>query len=43
MISLYHNDMSVCAQKVRMTLAEKALGVALISICAPAISKTRNI
>lgn len=25
MISLYHNDMSVCAQKVRMTLAEKQL------------------
>ncbi|MBM4263276.1 MAG: glutathione S-transferase family protein [Deltaproteobacteria bacterium] len=25
MIALYHNDMSVCAQKVRMTLAEKSL------------------
>jgi glutathione S-transferase len=25
MIALYHNDMSVCAQKVRMTLAEKQL------------------
>lgn len=25
MIELYHNDMSVCAQKVRMTLAEKQL------------------
>jgi glutathione S-transferase len=25
MIVLYHNDMSVCAQKVRMTLAEKQL------------------
>lgn len=25
MIALYHNDMSVCAQKVRMTLAEKNL------------------
>ena len=25
MIALYHNDMSVCAQKVRMALAEKQL------------------
>jgi glutathione S-transferase len=25
MIELYHNDMSVCAQKVRLTLAEKSL------------------
>jgi glutathione S-transferase len=25
MIELYHNDMSVCAQKVRLTLAEKGL------------------
>lgn len=25
MIELYHNDMSVCAQKVRLTLAEKQL------------------
>lgn len=25
MLALYHNDMSVCAQKVRMTLAEKQL------------------
>jgi len=25
MIALYHNDMSVCAQKVRMTLAENQL------------------
>lgn len=25
MLALYHNDMSVCAQKVRMTLAEKRL------------------
>jgi len=25
MIALYHNDMSVCAQKVRLTLAEKQL------------------
>ncbi|HWH77280.1 MAG TPA: glutathione S-transferase N-terminal domain-containing protein [Candidatus Binatus sp.] len=25
MIELHHNDMSVCAQKVRMTLAEKKL------------------
>ena len=25
MIELYHNDMSVCAQKVRLTLAEKKL------------------
>ena len=25
MLDLYHNDMSVCAQKVRMTLAEKQL------------------
>ena len=25
MIELYHNDMSVCAQKVRFTLAEKKL------------------
>jgi len=25
MIALYHNDMSVCAQKVRMTLSEKRL------------------
>ena len=25
MIELYHNDMSVCAQKVRFALAEKKL------------------
>ena len=25
MIELYHNDMSVCAQKVRFVLAEKKL------------------
>ena len=25
MIELYHNDMSVCAQKVRFTLGEKVL------------------
>ena len=25
MIELYHNDMSVCAQKVRLVLAEKKL------------------
>ena len=25
MIELYHNDMSVCAQKVRFALGEKAL------------------
>ena len=25
MIARYHNDMSVCVQKVRMTLAEKQL------------------
>ena len=25
MIELYHNDMSVCAQKVRFTLGEKSL------------------
>jgi glutathione S-transferase len=26
MLTLYHNDMSVCSQKVRLCLAEKALG-----------------
>ena len=25
MLELYHNDMSTCAQKVRLTLAEKGL------------------
>ena len=25
MLELYHNDMSVCAQKVRIVLAEKKL------------------
>ena len=25
MLALYHNDMSLCAQKVRVCLAEKAL------------------
>ena len=26
MLTLYHNDMSLCAQKVRICLAEKGLG-----------------
>ena len=42
MLALYHNDMSSCAQKVRLMLAEKGLnGRAAISTCAPAsISRT---
>ena len=44
MIELYHNDMSVCAQKVRFTLARKSFhGKGIISISAPAISKNRSI
>jgi glutathione S-transferase len=30
MLELYHNDMSVCAQKVRLVLAEKALEAKLV-------------
>ncbi len=37
MIELYHNDMWVCAQKVRFSLAEKKL-----SWDAPAINRSLN-
>jgi glutathione S-transferase len=33
MLELYHNDMSVCAAKVRLALAEKGLPYCACSAC----------
>ncbi len=44
MLALYHNDMSLCAQKVRVCLAEKGLdmGETAISSCARASISSRG-
>jgi hypothetical protein len=43
MLTLYHNDMSVCAAKVRTALAAKnSIGMASTSICAAATRRSPN-
>lgn len=44
MLTLYHNDMFSCAQKVRFVLAEKIyIGIARSSTCAAAINSDQPI